>query len=302
MKQKTSLGYLTGLGATFLLATTAIFISYLASAGLKPLVLAFWRAAFLSLPVLAGVMIHRNFLKERRPLGRAAVLTVLVQGLILGIFNISWTFSVVANGAAQATVLVYSSAFFTLCIEAVLGRQRLTRMRIAAALCILGGCVIFCRPEGGFLIQSGGGFSGLILGLGAGAAYALYSLAGRRAAEAGCPVLLNMGWSFAVSGLVILACFLVTSGGFPELVPRITTVDWGVLVIFALVPTLGGYGLYNLTLKRLSAGTANLLVASEPLFTIVIAWLVLGDRFPAFTLPGAAAVVLGVGLLAKGEK
>jgi drug/metabolite transporter (DMT)-like permease len=44
---------------------------------------------------------------------------------------------------------------------------------------------------------------------------------------------------------------------------------WGILFFLGVVPTLGGFGLYILSIRYLSPTTSNLIATLEPAFTAI---------------------------------
>jgi len=69
------------------------------------------------------------------------------------------------------------------------------------------------------------------------------------------------------------------------------------LVLLALGPTLGGYGLYMISLSHLPAATANLIVTLEPAITAALAFFLLGERLVPVQLLGAGLILGGVVLV-----
>src|SRR5512140_1210978 len=69
---------------------------------------------------------------------------------------------------------------------------------------------------------------------------------------------------------------------------------WGVLLALAVGPTLAGYGMYNVSLTYLPSSVANLIVSSEPAFTVVIAYLLLGERMNWVQVGGGLLILGGV--------
>jgi drug/metabolite transporter (DMT)-like permease len=69
---------------------------------------------------------------------------------------------------------------------------------------------------------------------------------------------------------------------------------WGALVLLAFVPTIGGYGLYTVSLTYLPASVANLIATLEPSLTAVQAYIFLGERFTVPQLLGSLFIIAGV--------
>jgi drug/metabolite transporter (DMT)-like permease len=76
---------------------------------------------------------------------------------------------------------------------------------------------------------------------------------------------------------------------------------WGLLLLLAVVPTIGGYGLYTLSLEYLPASVASLLATLEPPLTALWAYFFLAETMSAVQLAGAGVILAGVVLLRVGE-
>ena len=98
-------------------------------------------------------------------------------------------------------------------------------------------------------------------------------------------------WSTAALTLGLLAvAFSVPFGGY-----RAGT--WLAFLALALVPTLGGHGLTNKSLRVLSAPTVGLFLLGEPVGASVMAWLLFGEVPGPWTLVGGAIVLVALALV-----
>jgi drug/metabolite transporter (DMT)-like permease len=93
----------------------------------------------------------------------------------------------------------------------------------------------------------------------------------------------------------LCAAYGVPFTGYP---PRTFTL----FLLLALVPTLGGHGLVNLSLRHLSAPTVGLFLLGEPLGASLLAYFAFGEVPTPWTLAGGALVIvaLAVVLLRRG--
>ena len=296
-------GYLICILGTFIWSFTAVFIRYLTeNYDLPPLVLAFWRDFFvcLALGTVFLVFARRHLRVERRHLG-----FLIFYGFILSIFNSLWTFSVAFNGAAVSTVLAYSSAAFTAVLGWRLFGERLGFVKIMAVCLSLLGCVFVS-----------GAFSpsawqlnplGIITGLLSGIAFAAYSLMGKTASQRQIYPWTALFYTFGFGAIFLLAYNLLP-GMFTSTVQESNLfwlgnawVGWLVLVALAVGPTIGGYGLYTVSLGYLPASVANLIATMEPAMTAGLAYLLLGERLSLPQLMGSVMIISGVVLLRLGE-
>lgn len=293
-------GYTAALVSALILSTTGVFIAYLTRTyGLPALVLAFWRDLFVMVSLILLLGILRPLLLR---VERAHLPYLLGYGLALSIFNALWTLSVVLNGAAVATVLVYCSSAFTALLGWRLLRERLGAGRWLAVAVSLGGCVLVAEAYDPAVWRSN--LLAIAAGILSGLLYAVYSLMGRAAAQRGLSP-----WSTLLYTFGFAAGFLLLFNLLPFKLPGAAANPgvllwlgdawggWGVLLILAAGPTLAGFGLYNVSLGYLPSSLANLIVTLEPAFTAVLAYLFLGERLTLVQLAGSLLILGAVVLL-----
>lgn len=293
--RSTTRGYTIALVGIALWSTTAVFIRYLSEQyHLPPLVLAFWRDLFVTLSLALGLGLVRRSLLAPAGLRRHLPF-LLLYGLVLAVFNALWTTSVSLNGAAVSTVLAYSAPAFTALLGWRLFRERLNAAKIGAVVLCIAGCVLVAGAYDLAAWQVNP--VGIAVGLVAGLAFAGYSLMGKAAAQRGLSAWTSMVYTFGFA-----TCFLL-------LLQRPATIlwlgphlaGWGVLALLAVGPTVGGYGLYTLSLEYLPASVASLLATLEPPLTALWAYLVLAERLTGVQLIGTGVILAGVVLLRIGE-
>jgi len=301
LKSSSSLtrGYLICLSATVLWSSTGIFIRYLTETyRLPPLVLAFWRdlilaaSLFVTLRVISPPRLH----VERRHLR-----FLFFYGIELSLFNSLWTISVALNGAAVATVLAYSSAAFTALLGWRLLSERLNPLKITAVALSLLGCVFV---SGAYTASAwNANLVGILTGLLSGMAFAGYSLMGKAASQRALDPWTTLFYSFCFAVPFLLAYNLFPAW-LPDGVASLNLLwlgaslpGWAILAFLAIGPTVGGFGMYTVSLTYLPASVANLIATLEPALTAGLAYLFLGELF---TLPqwiGSVLIVTGVLIL-----
>lgn len=298
-------GYLICLTGTVIWSTTGILIRYLTETyRLPPLALAVWRDFFVSLGLAAGlVFLQPGLFKIERSQARF----LLTYGFVVSVFNTLWTFSVALNGAAIATVLVYCAPAFTALIGWRLFGERLGWFKAGMILLSILGCVLVS----GAYDPETWAFNplGIVTGLLSGILFAAYSLMGKTASQRGLNPWSTLMYAFGIATLFLLtynfANGLIT-GGDP--IGELfwlggSTAGWGILLLLGLGPTIGGYGLYTLSLSYLPMGVASLIATLEPAFTAMLAYLLLAERMTSIQVAGSLTVLAGVVLLRlRGEK
>jgi len=294
-------GYAFAVAAAVFLSTTAIFIRYLTlSYAIPALVLALWRDVFLVATLVPIFAVARPRLLRVPP---KHLPYLAAYGLVLALFNSLWTLSVALNGAAVATVLVYSSGAFTAILGRILLKERLGWAKVAAVVLSLAGCALVA----GILSLGSwrGNLAGVCVGILGGLSYAGYSLMGRSAANRGLDPWTTLVYSFAFASVFLFLANCLPGSALPGSADRLGDILWlgaswkGWLVLFLLaaVPTVGGFGLLNMSLTILSSSVASLVVSLEPVFTTITAYFLLGERLTGVQLCGAAMILGGVVVL-----
>lgn len=290
-------GYTVAVASAVILSTTAIFIRYLTQTFAIPaLVLAFWRSGFVILTLVLALGLLRPALLR---VSRAQLPYLFAYGLLLAVFNSLWTLSVVLNGAAVATVLVYCSAAFTAILGWWLLKEPLDVVKGLVILLTLAGCVLVANALDVSAWNTN--LMGILTGVLAGLGYAIYSLMGRSASQRGLNPWSTLLYTFGFAAIFLLL-FNLTSGLIPGTAAQPAELlwlgdawlGWGVLILLAAGPTVAGFGLYNVSLSYLPSSVANLIVTLEPTFTAVIAYFLLGERLTLVQLAGSLLILGGV--------
>lgn len=299
-------GYLFALASSAALSTTAILIRHLTVTFQIPaLVLAFWRDVFVVLSLLPVLLIARPGLLK---ISRHDLLFFGFYGLILAGFNAFWTISVALNGAAVATVMAYSSTGFTVILCWWLFKERTGPGRLLAVFLCLAGCTMVAGAYDPNAWHAN--FAGITAGVFSGFSYAVYGLMGKSTARRGLSPWVTVLYTFTFAtvflGLINFLPGNIVTGSAGSIANMFwlgqAWEGWLVLLLLAAGPTLVGFGLYNLSLVYLSASVVNLIATTEPVFTAVAAYYLLGEHLNSIQLLGSAAILTGIILLRLFER
>jgi len=291
-----SKGYLIALVATFIWSTTAIFIRYLTVRyDMPPFVLAFWRDFLLA--VCMGIF-FAVFSRQHLILPAGTWKFMLFYGLVLSVFNSLWTISVRFNGAAVSTVLAYSSTAFTAILGRLFFKERLDWVKILAVTASLTGCVLVsgAHDPASWHLNPLGITTGLLSGVG----FGVYSLMGKSSARRGINSWTALFYSFGIASIFILIytqlplTFTDATSQPSVFWLRDAWLGWGLLLILAVGPTLGGYGLYTYSMTILPASVANLIATLEPSLTALQSYILLSERFTAAQVAGSVLIIASV--------
>ncbi|MFH1183442.1 MAG: DMT family transporter [Chloroflexota bacterium] len=296
-------GYLIGLAATVFLSFAGILISHLSRAYQLPsLVLAFWRDCFVVV-VLAAAFVTLSpgrFRLDPRLRG-----FFVLYGLSLALFNSMWTFSVEFNGAAVATVLAFSSPAMTAILAHYLLCEDINGTKVVSIVLSLGGTVLVsgAADPAAWRVNA----AGIAFGLMTGFFFACYNMFGKTSANRSIDPWTTMLYGFS-SAVAFLFLFNLAMNAFSGQAPLANFLwlgssasGWAILLLLGIGPTIGGFGLYLVSLGYLPATVANLIGALEPVFTGVWAYLLFSEQLTRMQLIGSLIVLASVVLLRLGE-
>lgn len=191
---------------------------------------------------------------------------------------------------AAASILLYTAPSFVVLLSAALWKEPVSGKKLLALLLTLLGCACVCGVfDRGLSVT----LPGILLGLGSGFFYALYSIFGRYAL-AHCPPLTVTVWTFLFAGpasLVLLrpAELGAAFGGNPGLL--------GTALALAAFSTAAPYILYTWGLARMEPGRASILASLEPVAAALTGILAFGEPMGPAAVLGMLCVLAGVIIL-----
>ena len=288
-------GFVIAFISAIILSFTGILIRLISqNYGVPALILAFWREIFVVLTLFPFLLFTKSSLLK---IHWQDLPFLFLFGAVLAVFNILWTLAVTLTGAAVATVLVYSSAAFTAILGKFFLNEQLGWVKIIAIILCLVGCLFVSGATNKAVWQTNA--PGIITGLSSGLLYAIYSLVGRRATQREINPWTSLFYAFLFAATILLTLNLLPLDFLPGTAQNPMEMfmlgdawlGWLLLVLLAAGPTLLGFGLYNVSLGLLPSSTANLILTSEPVFTTITAYLLLGERLTGPEILGSILIL-----------
>lgn len=239
-------------------------------------------ALLCALPLLHGKA-GRAIALWRSPLGLAA-------GTCTALYQVCFFAAVQSAGVALGTLVTIGSGpvFAGLLALALLKERPARAWIIATGLCVLGLGLLSADGAG----QAGVSATGLLLALGAGLAYATYTVASRQLMVRGEASSTVMGSAFGLGGLLLIPVGLTQPLGWLA-----TPSGLALAAYLGLLTTTAAYLLFGRGLAVLPAGPVTTLVLAEPLVATLLGVSLLDERLAPLGLSGAALVLTGLALL-----
>ena len=237
---------------------------------------------------IAGAILTLVMLATRRPWPRGRTLAVAILMGAIGYVGqaVCYFAALKYASAGLVALLLYAYPALVCVLAATFLRERLTRRTIALALASFAGIAL--TLGGGH-----GSAEGIALGLGAAVFYSVYIVVGARALGATDAVA-----SATVVCLAAAATLLAASAFIRPQVPA-TAPGWIALAAIAVVSTVVAMLAFFAGLKRVGPATASIASTLEPVVTVVLAWLLLGETLAPAQVAGGALVLASAALLAR---
>lgn len=219
----------------------------------------------------------------------------------LTFFNLCYFTTIQMTSMAVAAILMYTSPIFVVIFSAILFGERITGKKIVALVLAFAGCALV---TGIVSVNAGEGMvmpvKGILLGIGSGVGYALYSIFGRYALERGyrSETITFYTFLFAAIGICIVSPFLCP---IPEIVTKLaggnTAKDILLTIGQSLLSTVLPYLLYTKGLSGLENGMAGIIASVEPVVAAILGMVVYGERLTVSGYVGVALVLGGIVIL-----
>jgi drug/metabolite transporter (DMT)-like permease len=268
--------------------TLAILTPLAYREGADPLPLLAWRFAIagMLLGVVATIRERRALVVPLADVGRYSVLALTGYGAASVCFFFALTY---ADASVVAVLLYAYPALVTLVGWLFLG-QRATWQQGGAVVLTFLGCALVVGLGSS---QMHAAWQGVALGLGAAVGYTVFNLLSHRWLP-GRSRLTMMAYTFGIA-MLLPAAGTIALDGLASLSPASwTATAWWLLIAIVLVPTFAAIVLYLEGIRGLGPAQAAVVSTLEPLFTIVLAAWVLGERLTGLQLLGAGLVLVGV--------
>ncbi|MCI9597826.1 MAG: DMT family transporter [Firmicutes bacterium] len=219
------------------------------------------------------------------------------NSIVVGLFTAaSFTFSTLALKYAEATIvgfLLSLTVVFTPILSFFILRQKAGKKLIVIILIAVVGLYFLCGNGGSFSFGLGEIYALLSALTGAG----MLTYSSKHVSDMG-PMALSTAQS-AVTAIVSLAFALIFED-FHSLA-HVSAEGWWSVLYLAVACTCVAYSLQNIALSRVSATFVSLAFCTEPIFTVIASFFLLGERLSLIGFIGAALIVVGIVLASLGS-
>ncbi|HEU4744370.1 MAG TPA: DMT family transporter [Anaerolineales bacterium] len=282
MKQLSGILLIAVSAASF--GTLAIFGRFLYADGLDTFTMLFLRFGIAAL-LMAVILFVRG---ETFPRGK--ILLQLVGMGALGYVGQSFSYLTAIQYASAGLValLLYLYPMFVFILSAIILREQVTWIKVAALVLALIGTALTVDPAGGQL-------RGILLAICAALIYSVYIIVGTNVMKHVSPVQSSMV-IFASAGAVYGTLMAVNGVHLPA-----SGSGWLGIVGIVLIATVIPVVTFLAGLERIGPTNAAMLSTLEPVVTVLLAAWIFDERLKPMIMLGGGLILIAVILLTRGE-
>jgi drug/metabolite transporter (DMT)-like permease len=231
---------------------------------------------------LAGVVMIVVMMARREPFPRGRILLGLILMGGLGYVGQSFAYftALTLASAGLVALLLYLYPAIVTLLSALIFKERLTLAKFGALALALVGTVLTIGPAGS------GRIPGILLGIASAVIYSIYILAGSR--------IMPRAGAIPSSTIVMLAASIVFGGIVSVQGPAfpVTLLGWAAIAAIALISTVLAIITFFAGLERIGPSRSSTISTVEPVVSVVLAALVLGEGFSGLQVVGGALIVI----------
>ena len=223
----------------------------------------------------------------------------LFLGLGLGsilFFTVCYFTAISMMTLSTAAILLYTSPIWIMLMSLLFFHEKLTAQKILALVLAFSGCVLVSGISGGGLT-----LVGLLIGLGSGVGYGLYSILGTVALRRYSPFTVTT-WTFIIAGigsiLISHPADIVAKFAAAPSLPGLLGFSLLTALVTAVIPFLA----YTLGLRHVEASKAGILATVEPMVATLIGIFVFSEPLTLMSGLGVLLILTAVVILNVSKK
>ena len=246
-------------------------------------VIAMYRLFLTNLLMLPFVWSHRH---EMLRMNSRQWVLLLASGVMLALHFLLWMGSLRLTSVASSTVILALEPILILAGSVWLFKAKINRMMLIGMGIALVGSIII--GAGDFQV-AGTALQGDILSLLGTMAVAVHMLLGQFL-RTGLSAFSYNFWVFLVAACTFAVYNLFMGHPFGGYAAS----EWGIFLLLAIVPTIFGHYLFNWLLQYMNATTVSMGVLGEPVFSSLLAWVLLGEALSTLQMSAGILILFGV--------
>jgi drug/metabolite transporter (DMT)-like permease len=233
------------------------------------------------------ILIFIAYKKRKLFVSKANMIRYGLVGILLAMHWLAFFGAIKMSNVSITLAMMSTGAFFGSLLEPIFFRRRIIYYEVLFGIIVVIGLYLIFKVEGHYL-------TGILLALLSAFLGALFSVFNGKLIMKGDASVISFYELFA--GMLCITIYLFANGSFDASFFKLSTNDWILIVVLASVCTAYAYAASLHVLKWISPYTLMLTTNMEPVYGIILALLILGDKeymSPQFYL-GAGIILVTV--------
>lgn len=235
------------------------------------------------------ILVYLLFRKRNLKISNRAILKFIFSGTIIALHWVTFFQAIKVSNVSVALVTMSTGAFFTSFIEPLFFRRRIKPIEILLGLLVIFGLSIIFKFESQYTL-------GIIYALISAFLSAVFSVLNGLYVKTHAPNIIS--FYQLLFGTLAITVYLIFTGSFTAEFFQLKSTDWLYLFILSSVCTAYAFIASVKVMKYLTPYTVMLTINLEPVYAIILALLIFGEKEEMNSeFYYGAAIVLGVVLL-----
>ena len=255
--------------------------------GVNGMTLTFLRT-FLMLPLLFILMLARG---RSFRLNKKELFDIIILGVVGGSFSIISLYAAydyISTGLATTLHFIYP--LIIVVVSTLIYREKITNMKLAAVMLVTLGIFLFVD------LNTAADKIGVILAVLSGVFYSFYVI---YMDHSGLDKMDYVKLTFYLMIIMSAGTFIFGAATKSIVFNEMSGTAWVFAVIISFLITIGAIPLFQAGVRYEGASTAGIVSALEPITTIILGALFLGEAMGLVQYFGGAMIILGVGIAEK---
>lgn len=237
------------------------------------------------------IFVYLRFSKIKLQVTTRTLLWFTIAGIVVALHWVTFFWAIKVSTVSIALAMMSTGAFFTALIEPLVYKRKVIGYEILLGLLVIIGLYLIFSVEPGYA-------NGMIIALVSAFLVAVFSIINAKLVKEHMPSVISF-YELAI-GTLFLSVVLGIKGSFTADFFMLIPSDWGYLIILSLVCTSYAFIASVKIMRVLSAYTVMLTNNLEPVYGILLAWVIFGmeeKMSPPFYV---GAVIILVTVIANG--
>ncbi|MCF8714915.1 DMT family transporter [Joostella atrarenae] len=214
------------------------------------------------------VWLYVAFKKISLRVPRKALITFVIAGIVIALHWITFFKAIKVSNVSVTLATISTGAFFTAILEPIIYKRKMIWYEIVFGLIVIAGLYIIFNVETQYVLGIGLALISSLLS-------ATFSLINGKLAKQYKPSVIS--FYELGSGVAFITLYLLISGGFSPEFFILSTSDWMYLLLLGSICTAYAFIGSVKVMKLISPYTVMLTINLEPIYGIILAFIILGE-------------------------